>query len=75
MELQRRLARAQFHECDPVPCGWTSAAGSTTCPRYRAHSAVVDAIACAELFLAQVGALEARGGRPLVLGDVLDRHA
>ena len=42
-------------------------------PRYRAHSALTDALACAELFLAQWQALEARARRPLVLGDVLRR--
>lgn len=43
-------------------------------PRYRAHSALTDALACAELFLAQCGGLEARAGRPLTLDDVLGRR-
>lgn len=42
-------------------------------PRYRAHSAGVDALACAELFLAQSAALEDRTGRPLTLRDLLAR--
>ena len=75
MELQRRLVRAQFHELRPGALRLDECRRQHHLPRYRAHSAVVDAIACAELFLAQVGALEARRGRPLVLGDVLDRHA
>lgn len=34
-------------------------------PRYRAHDALVDAMACAELYLAQVSELESRGPRTL----------
>lgn len=34
-------------------------------PQYRAHDALVDAMACAELYLAQVSELEARGPRTL----------
>lgn len=37
-------------------------------PRYRAHDALVDAVACAELYLAQVAELEQRGAR--TLGDL-----
>ncbi|MFK5635036.1 MULTISPECIES: exonuclease domain-containing protein [unclassified Ornithinimicrobium] len=73
MELQRRLLGAQFHELRPGVLRLDECRRQHHLPRYRAHSAVVDAIACAELFLAQVGALEERRGRPLVLGDVLDR--
>ncbi|WP_298889506.1 exonuclease domain-containing protein [uncultured Serinicoccus sp.] len=42
-------------------------------PRYRAHSALTDALACAELFLAQSAELAEQHGRPLRLGDVLAR--
>ena len=42
-------------------------------PRYRAHSAVTDALACAELFLAQTAELAEQHGRPLRLADVLTR--
>lgn len=34
-------------------------------PRYRAHDALVDAVACAELYLAQVAELGQRGARTL----------
>lgn len=40
-------------------------------PRVAAHTALGDAIACAELFLAQSAELEHRYGRPLLLRDVL----
>ncbi|GAB98160.1 DNA polymerase-3 subunit epsilon [Kineosphaera limosa] len=39
-------------------------------PRYRAHDALTDALACAELYLAQVSQLGARGD--LQLGRILD---
>ena len=42
-------------------------------PRYAAHRATTDAVACAELFLAQCAELESRRGRPLVLDDVAER--
>lgn len=37
-------------------------------PRYRAHDAAIDAMACAELYLAQVAELRQRGAR--TLGDL-----
>lgn len=39
-------------------------------PRYSAHHALTDAIAAAELLLAQVAELERRLGREVVLGDL-----
>lgn len=42
-------------------------------PRYRAHSAVTDALACAELFLAQAAEMEEQRGAALRLSDVLSR--
>ncbi|KUG56798.1 hypothetical protein AVL62_11705 [Serinicoccus chungangensis] len=42
-------------------------------PRYRAHSALTDALACAELFLALSAELAEQHGRPLRLADVLAR--
>ena len=39
-------------------------------PLYRAHEALVDALACAELYLAQAAELESMRGRPLTLADV-----
>lgn len=38
-------------------------------PRYRAHEALIDALACAELYLAQTAELESRGHR-LTLGSL-----
>lgn len=38
-------------------------------PRYRAHDALTDALACAELYLAQTDRIA--GGRRLTLGDLL----
>ncbi|WP_370890401.1 exonuclease domain-containing protein [Janibacter sp. GXQ6167] len=42
-------------------------------PHYRAHEALVDALACAELYLAQAAELEAMRGAPLTLADVSAR--
>jgi DNA polymerase-3 subunit epsilon len=39
-------------------------------PRYRAHRAVTDALATAELLLAQIAELEHRLGRELLLADL-----
>lgn len=39
-------------------------------PRYRAHRALTDAIATAELLLAQIAELEHRRGRPVSLRDL-----
>jgi DNA polymerase-3 subunit epsilon len=39
-------------------------------PRYTAHHALTDAIAAAELFLAQVAELERRLGREALLRDL-----
>lgn len=43
-------------------------------PRYSAHNAATDALACAELFLAQSAELAHGWGRTVTLGDVLRRH-
>ena len=43
-------------------------------PRYRAHDALSDAVAAAELFLAQVAEREREGGREIPLGNVLARQ-
>ncbi|NHA69418.1 exonuclease domain-containing protein [Phycicoccus flavus] len=42
-------------------------------PAYGAHEALTDALACAELYLAQVGEIGSRGARPATLGDVVAR--
>lgn len=69
MALQRRLLWSGWQE-DP-PDGslrlW-AARERFGLPRYRAHHALADAMACAELYLAQVAELEQRG--PLTLGDL-----
>lgn len=69
MALQRRLR--------PVPHGEVggslrldAARRTFGLPRYAAHHALTDAIAAAELLLAQVGDLERRLGRDVVLGDL-----
>lgn len=75
LEIARRLLGAQHHELQAGQVRLDACRRRHHLPRYRAHSAVVDAIACAELFLAQAAALQARqpAGRPLVLADVLER--
>jgi DNA polymerase-3 subunit epsilon len=44
-------------------------------PRYSAHDALTDAIAAAELFLAQVAELERRLGREVLLRDLSPRRS
>lgn len=72
LEVQRRLLGAQHHELRPGQLRLDACRRAHGLPRYRAHSAVTDALACAELFLAQCAQLEERRGRPLVLGDVVE---
>lgn len=74
LEMARRLLRLRPEE---VPAGRLRLAACRRAyrlPRYRAHSAVTDALACAELFLAQQGDLAQRRDHPLLLGDVLERR-
>lgn len=70
LELHHRVLRGRIDRGfapDP-PVGdlrlWT-ARERYALPRYRAHDALVDALACAELYLAQVGELSERGVRTL----------
>jgi DNA polymerase-3 subunit epsilon len=72
LELARRLLRAQHHELRHGQLRLDTSRRRHHLPRYRAHSAITDAIACAELFLAQCAELEGRRGRSLVLDDVLE---
>ena len=44
-------------------------------PRYSAHDALTDAVAAAELFLAQVAELERRLGREVLLRDLSPRRS
>lgn len=73
LEIARRLLRAQHHELPAGQVRLDACRRRHGLPRYRAHSAVVDAVACAELFLAQTAELQADRDRPLTLGDVLER--
>jgi DNA polymerase-3 subunit epsilon len=69
--LQRRLSQQ-----DHVPEGalrLDAARRDFGLPRYRAHRAVTDALATAELLLAQVAELGERLGRPPTLGDLAAR--
>lgn len=72
MEVQRRLLGAQHHELRPGTLRLDACRRGYGLPRYAAHDAAVDAIACAELFLAQCAELAARRGRALTLGDVAE---
>ncbi|MCT2141244.1 exonuclease domain-containing protein [Dietzia cinnamea] len=70
LELQRRISGGGIDmgfTADPSPDElrlW-GARGRYGLPRYRAHDAAVDALACAELYLAQVAELRDRGARVL----------
>lgn len=70
LELQRRIVGgAEEH----VPAGSLRLAAAREhlgLPRYRAHDALTDALACAELYLAQVAHLGR--GEPIALRRVLD---
>lgn len=71
LEVERRLLREVPHELTRGFFRLDACRARHHLPRYRAHSALTDAVACAELFLAQCSILEERLGRPPVLGDVL----
>lgn len=74
MEIERRLVlRAQPHEVGHGQLRLDACRSRRRLPRYRAHSALTDALACAELFLAQCAEIEERRQRPLTLGDVAER--
>lgn len=72
MSLQARLLSGGFD--DEPPSGslrlWR-ARGQFGLPRYTAHEAVTDALACAELYLAQTAQLQSSRSR--TLSDVLER--
>lgn len=73
LELARRLLRSQNQELQAGTVRLDACRRRHRLPRYRAHSAITDALACAELFLAQTAELERTHGRPLTLGDVQER--
>ncbi|WP_192498596.1 exonuclease domain-containing protein [Ornithinimicrobium pratense] len=74
LQIARRLLRAQHHELQAGTVRLDACRRRHGLPRYRAHSALTDAVACAELFLAQTAALEQVRGRALILRDVLERR-
>lgn len=74
LEVQRRLIGAQHHELRPGTLRLHRSRRAHGLPTYAAHHALIDAVACAELFLAQCTALEARRRRPLTLDDVAERQ-
>ena len=66
MELQSRVLRS--HAGEDLPPGalrLSTARAHVGLPRYAAHEALTDALACAELYLAQVDRLS--GGQPMSL--------
>lgn len=73
LEIERRLLRAQHHELAAGTVRLDACRRRHGLPRYRAHSALTDAVACAELFLAQTAQLAQTRARPLLLGDVLEK--
>lgn len=69
LELQRRIIVGNRHgEAPPGTLRLWAARRRYGLPVYRAHQALVDAIACAELFLAQVAEMSAAG--PISLKDL-----
>lgn len=75
LQIARRLLRAQPHEVQAGKVRLDACRRRHGLPRYRAHSALTDAIACGELFLAQTAELAQARGRPLLLDDVLERRS
>ena len=72
LALQFRLLSQGFDD-EPPPGSlrlWT-ARSQFGLPRYAAHNALTDALACAELYLAQTAELQAATPRPLTLKAVL----
>jgi len=75
MEIERRLVlRTPVPELREGRVRLDACRRRRGLPRYRAHSALTDALACAELFLAQCAELEELWGRPLTVGDVAGRR-
>lgn len=73
LALQRRVlatATAVDPELQPGVLRLWAARERYGLPRYRAHEPLTDALACAELYLAQGAELALRSSRPLSLKDV-----
>ena len=65
LQLQARIYRVDPHEAPYGTLRLAAARSRFGLPRYRAHHALTDALACAELYLAQVG--ELGSGEPMSL--------
>lgn len=76
LDLQRRvLTEGVGAPAEPLPGAvrlW-AARERYGLPRYRAHEPMTDALACAELYLAQVAELSLRSSRPLTLKGIQRR--
>jgi DNA polymerase-3 subunit epsilon len=70
MAVQHRLVLGTHGEIRPRSLRLDEARRHFGLPRYHAHRALIDAIAAAELLLAQVAELEHRLGREPVLSDL-----
>ncbi len=72
-ELQRRISSAAFRHVREGALRLATSRSHFGLPRYRAHEALTDALACAELYLAQVHHLGGEAGTDsLTLRDVTD---
>lgn len=65
VHLQRRVLGGRWHAPEPEELRLDAARHHFGLPRYRAHEALTDALACAELYLAQVAHLAGDGRLPL----------
>lgn len=72
LDLERRLLRRHVLELPPGALRLWTARARYRLPRVRAHDALGDALACAELYLAQTS--ELGEGRTLTLADVRRRE-
>ncbi len=63
--IERRTLERRGHTFAPKELRLSRLRERYNLPRYRAHDALVDALAAAELFAAQVAARDNGGGRPL----------
>ncbi len=71
-ELQRRITTAAFRHVREGALRLGTCRANFGLPRYKAHEALTDALACAELYLAQVTLLAGDGAaEALTLRDVL----
>lgn len=69
MQLQARVLGADPEHVPPGALRLPTARAHLGLPRYRSHDALTDALACAELYLAQVAMLS--GGRGMTLSSLL----